>query len=98
MTSRLIGAALVAVVLGAVVGYAWGAPGSGVIWTIGLSAMLAGAAVLSAVLARNVVGLRRVKASRRREPLLQLSTSAHPALRDSAAIRRYRDGAAHDGS
>jgi len=62
MRSRLIVAALVAVVIGAIIGYTWGAPGSGVIWTIALSVMVAGAAALTAVLIRTVFGLRRARA------------------------------------
>ena len=97
MRAGLAAAAFLAVVLGAVVGYGWGAPGSGtLIWTVALAVMLAGTAVLAAVLIRTMAGLHRTKAplppeqTHRPDPV-ELSQSA--TRHNGAAIRRYRDGA-----
>jgi hypothetical protein len=131
---RLTAAALAAVVLGAIIGYGLGSPGPvGVLWTVGLAVMLAGTAVLVAVLIRSMAGLRRATERRRTEPtaasiaaptakpsasgpapapaprasertraserirtpdLVQISPAA--AMRNGAAVRRYRDGAADE--
>lgn len=112
MKSAVASAALAAVVLGAIVGYGLGSPRSGgVIWVSGLVAMLAGAAALVAVLARTVKGLRQATERRRAgsapgaraserirpsDPLPGSRLSPSVALSNSAAVRRFRDGAADE--
>ena len=109
MTMRLTAAALATVVLGAIIGYGLGSTRQvGVLWTVGLAAMLVGTAVLLGVLIRTMTGLRRVTARRRREPAVPAprvpeqtgppervhlaQISSSDMYRNGAAVRRFRDG------
>lgn len=96
MRARLVGAALVTVVIGAVIRYGWGSPGSGTVyWTVGMAVMLVGTAGLTAVLLRTMAKLRRIKEPRRPDEVetssaspAMSSMSSPTALRDSAAVGR----------
>jgi hypothetical protein len=105
-------AALAAVVLGAIIGYGLSSPRSGgAIWVSGLAAMLAGTAALVAVLVLTLVGLRRATERRRAQsapathaseqvqasdPVRSSQFSPSITLRNGAAVRRFRDGAADE--